>query len=64
MKREFTEEYLKKNRKQRQLWNGEEMIINPYYKEKKTKKVVYTGTVDTSIDSNPHYAFIKKQLSY
>ena len=45
MKIEFTEEYLKKNKKQRQLWNGEEMIINPYYKEEKTKKVVYTGKV-------------------
>ena len=38
MKTIFTDEYLKKNKKQRQLWNGEEFIINPYYGKKQAKK--------------------------
>lgn len=38
MKTIFTDEYLKKHKKDRQLWNGEEFIINPYFGKKQAKR--------------------------
>lgn len=37
MKHIFTEEEFKKNKKQSQLWDGEEFVKNPFFKVSKSK---------------------------